>query len=94
MAANLSQPGRRSTWTDAETNDRALDFYKNTLDDIDNGYVRPRVPGFVAKQDAGGACLERHLRQETDAAVVVAELEEIFAGVVLPSAQSVTPGRP
>lgn len=80
MAANRSQPGRRSTWRDPEINRLSLDFYRNTLDDIDKGYVRPRVPGFVARQTAAGERLEHHLRRETDADVLLADLEEIFAG--------------
>ncbi len=79
IAANLSQPGRRSTWRDPDINRLSLDFYRNTLDDIDHGYVRPRMPGFVRKQTAAGERLEHHLRKGTDADTVLADLEAIFA---------------
>lgn len=80
MAANRSQPGRRSTWLDPKINHLSLGFYRNTLEDIDQGYIRPRVPDFVARQTAAGACLEHHLRRKTVADAVLADLEEIFAG--------------
>ena len=79
-AANLGQPGRRSTWQDPEINRLSRDFYRNTLDDIDHGYIRPRDPGFVRKQDAAGDRLEHHLRKGSDADTILADLEAIFAG--------------
>lgn len=82
MGLNLAQPGRRSTWQDPEVNRATRDFFRNTLATMEAGYIRPRAPGFVPRQDHSGHVLEQHLRRDSDASTVLADLEAIFAGAV------------
>jgi len=78
MALNMAQPSRRSAWVDEEVNRSSRDFYINTIESIDNGYLRPRDPGFVPKQDEAGRCLEDHLRKGSDNIKIIQELNEIL----------------
>ncbi|CAN5296914.1 extracellular solute-binding protein [soil metagenome] len=49
------QPSARSAWTDASVNAASLDFYRDTLDTIEQAWVRPRFPGYVPLQSAASA---------------------------------------
>jgi len=78
MGLALAQPGRRSVWQDTSLNAASRDFYANTLQVMDGGYIRPRWRGWVPRQDAAGDCLEAHLRQGTPAGRVLDDLHAIF----------------
>lgn len=80
MGMALAQPGRRSVWRSVALNAISRNFYANTLAVIDGGYVRPRWPGWVPRQDAAGHCLESHLRKRSDADVILSDLDAIFFG--------------
>lgn len=49
------QPSARSAWTDASVNADSQDFYRDTLDTIEQSWVRPRFAGYVPLQSAASA---------------------------------------
>lgn len=53
------QPGHRDAWTDAECNAMSGGFFSNTLESLDNAYLRPRRPGFTSFQTSAGVILKR-----------------------------------
>lgn len=55
---NGGQPGHRKAWEDSYANSLCKDFFKETLFDLDNSYLRPRYPGYMHFQD--NACLVLH----------------------------------
>lgn len=46
------QPGHRTAWTDQAVNTASSGFFENTLQTLDEALCRPKVPGYMAFQDA------------------------------------------
>ena len=46
------QPGHRSAWVDDEVNAASSDFFRNTLETLDEALLRPKDPAYMAFQDA------------------------------------------
>jgi multiple sugar transport system substrate-binding protein len=46
-ASTGGQSGHRSAWISPELNILTHNFYKDTLQDLDDSYLRPRFPGFI-----------------------------------------------
>jgi multiple sugar transport system substrate-binding protein len=78
MCSRLAQPFRRSVWNRADLNTRYRDFYRNTLETIDRGWVRPRYPGYVVDQLRAGAALERCLRETASARATLEAVRMVF----------------
>ncbi len=55
------QPGHRDAWTDDACNDISGGFFRNTLDSLNQAYLRPRRPGFTAFQTAAGVILKEEV---------------------------------
>jgi multiple sugar transport system substrate-binding protein len=56
-ATTGGQPGHRSAWLDPALNSFTNNFYANTLENLDNSYLRPRFPGFIEIQTGSGDIL-------------------------------------
>jgi len=56
-ATTGGQSGHRSAWLDSDLNSFTNNFYANTLDNLDNSYLRPRFPGFIEIQTSSGDIL-------------------------------------
>ncbi len=72
------QPGHRSAWTDSAANDLTHDFFRNVLPVMDNGYVRPRYNGYLYFQDHAGSPLQKCIRENTNAAAALQEMNNIY----------------
>ncbi len=46
------QPGHRSAWTDETVNAASMEFFKDTLQTLDEAILRPQSPGYMGFQDA------------------------------------------
>lgn len=46
------QPGHRATWLDDAVNAACNDFFRDTLQTLDESLQRPKFPGYMAFQDA------------------------------------------
>ncbi len=55
------QPGLRKAWTDVEINRRSGEFFRKTLDVLDNAYLRPRFDGYLEFQDAASEVIHEYL---------------------------------
>ncbi len=55
------QPGHRAAWRNAELNAFTANFFRDTLSTLDDAWVRPRFPGFIAFQDAASARVHDYL---------------------------------
>jgi multiple sugar transport system substrate-binding protein len=51
------QPAHRDAWTDEGCNVMSSGFFSNTLESLDNAYLRPRKPGFTSFQASAGVIL-------------------------------------
>lgn len=55
------QPGHRAAWNDEAANAHTHSFFRNTLPTLDQAWVRPRFPGFIAFQDAASNLVHEYL---------------------------------
>lgn len=55
------QPGHRSAWQNPALNQAANNFFANTLQTLDQAWVRPRFPGFISFQDAASNLVHHYL---------------------------------
>jgi multiple sugar transport system substrate-binding protein len=74
------QPGHRAAWTSPEVNAASTDFFLNTLETLDNGYLRPRYHGFIHVQDQGFLLTHRFLTGHRDVDRCLDELDALYRG--------------
>jgi multiple sugar transport system substrate-binding protein len=72
------QPGNRVAWIDASVNAGANSFFLNTLETLEQAYVRPRYDGFVEFHDQVGLLLHDHLRSRRDEVDIWADINELY----------------
>ena len=60
-AQSGGQPGHRAAWLDPTLNAATNNFFANTLPTLDDAWVRPRFPGFIAFQDAASTLVHDYL---------------------------------
>jgi multiple sugar transport system substrate-binding protein len=72
------QPGNRLAWLDASVNAGANSFFLNTLESLEQAYVRPRYDGFVEYHDQVGLLLHEHLRTPSDKGNILAAINELY----------------
>ena len=59
---NGGQPGYRSAWTSERNNLLTHDYFKNTLNSLDDAYIRPRYDGYLHFQDNAGDPIRDYLK--------------------------------
>jgi len=70
------QPGHRAAWTNEEVNRRSNGFFENTLQTLDQAYLRPRFFGYLDFQDQGGQIVHSYLTGGGSAKGVIAALNQ------------------
>jgi len=73
------QPGHRGAWEDAAVNAASNDFFANTLQTLDEAYLRPRYDGYLHFQDEAGTSVHRYLVERGDARSALFALEMIHS---------------
>lgn len=69
------QPGHRSAWEDEAVNAAANGFFRNTLQTMDDAYLRPRYNGYLDFQEQGGEIVHQYLRTGGNTRPVLEKLE-------------------
>jgi multiple sugar transport system substrate-binding protein len=72
------QPGHRSAWLDEADNAACSNFFKDTLDTIDNAYLRPRYNGWIAVQDGACVILHQFVREGGNPDTVLDALDTLY----------------
>jgi multiple sugar transport system substrate-binding protein len=72
------QPGYRAAWLDAEVNRRSNSFFRNTLQTLDDAYLRPRFSGYLDFQDAGAVIVHKYLVEGGNEQAVLRELNHLL----------------
>ncbi|MBB6731014.1 carbohydrate ABC transporter substrate-binding protein [Cohnella sp. CBP 2801] len=76
---NGGQPGHRSAWLDEEANRRANGFFRETLQTLDEGSVRPRFDGYIQFQEQAGSLIREFIAGNgTDRKALVARLNDML----------------
>lgn len=79
FARNHGQPGHRSAWLSDQVNDRCMNFYKDTLDTLDWGSMRPRYNGYVEFQAKAGTMIRDYfMTDEQDAEMLIEAINEHY----------------
>ncbi|MGI8476194.1 MAG: ABC transporter substrate-binding protein [Thermomicrobiales bacterium] len=74
------QPGHRGAWLDESVNAASSDFFKGTLETLDNAYLRPRYLGFMGVQEKAGELLHRFLRERAPVDVTLDAFDALYRG--------------
>lgn len=85
---HAGQPAAANAWSNPEVNGRAGNFYSATRQTLDQSWVRPRLPGFTAFQNAASGLLRERIAAGDPAGAwraVQHEYARVLAGVRLPS---------
>lgn len=76
--ASGGQPGHRAAWEDPDVNRGCADFFADTLQTLEEAYLRPRDAGYLDFQDAGGEVVHRYLSRGGGTRATVEELNRLY----------------
>jgi multiple sugar transport system substrate-binding protein len=79
LPAHRGQPAMRAAWTDRQVDARAGGFYSQTLETIEQAYVRPRHPGYVTAQDEAAGVVRDYVDGARTAPQTLARISEVYA---------------
>jgi multiple sugar transport system substrate-binding protein len=72
------QPGHRAAWLDDAVNDASNDFFRNTLQTLDESLLRPQFPGYMAFQDAATPIAHAAAAGRLPATDAAAEINQLY----------------
>ncbi len=72
------QPGHRGAWIDTEVNRRCGNFFKNTLQTLDQAWLRPRYSGYLHFQDEASIVVHSFLRGSKTAEQALVEMNRLY----------------
>lgn len=74
------QPGHRSAWIDPGVNAASSNYFLDTLESLDNCYLRPRYNGYMEVQDRGFAVAFAFLTEHGDIERTLDEFDALYRG--------------
>ena len=72
------QPGHLQAWIRESNNQLTHDFFKNTLNTLQEAYVRPRYNHYLHFQDHAGDPIQEYLQDGGDAKEVLEQVNSIY----------------
>jgi len=72
------QPGHRSAWEDASVNAASLDFFKDTLQTLEEAILRPAYPGYMEFQDSATPVMGQFLAGELTLTKTIKNLNSLY----------------
>jgi multiple sugar transport system substrate-binding protein len=75
---NGGQPGHRQAWLNSRTNQNCRNFFLNTLETLDNSYMRPRYYGYTHFQDNGCQVLYDFLLDKMSGRETIVKINKIY----------------
>lgn len=72
------QPGHGLAWQDDAVNAPVDNFYRNTRQTLERGYIRPRHNGYMPFQDAAAQRLNRGLLSKEAGQAIVGDINTLF----------------
>ena len=72
------QPGHRKSWTSKHANGLTHNYFLNTLQTLDESYLRPRYNGYLHFQDEAGKPIHDYLQNGGNEKAVLASLNKIY----------------
>jgi multiple sugar transport system substrate-binding protein len=78
------QPGHRAAWTDDALNSASNDFFRDTLQTLDESLLRPQVPGYMDFQNAATPVAHAAVADTRSAAGAAAEINRLYRHFINP----------
>jgi multiple sugar transport system substrate-binding protein len=72
------QPGNLEAWNDKSINTDCNNFFKDTLETLENAWLRPRFDGYMYYQDVAGTIINQYLLNDISSEKVIEELKIHF----------------
>jgi multiple sugar transport system substrate-binding protein len=72
------QPGHRAAWLDDAVNAASSNFFRDTLQTLDEALLRPQFPGYMDFQDVGTPVAHDCIAGKTKSADAARELNRLF----------------
>ena len=72
------QPGNLEAWNDKSINADCNNFFKDTLETLENAWLRPRYDGYMYYQDVAGTIINQYLLNDISSEKVIEELKIQF----------------
>ena len=72
------QPGHRAAWLDDAVNAASTNFFRDTLQTLEEALLRPQFPGYMAFQDAGTPVAHDCIAGKTKPAAAARELNRLY----------------
>jgi multiple sugar transport system substrate-binding protein len=72
------QPGHRGAWTDADVNAASTDFFRDTLQTLDESLMRGKFPGYMAFQDLATPIAHDCVAGKTKPTEAAREINQIY----------------
>lgn len=72
------QPGHRQAWLDEEVNRRSLNFFRDTLQTLDQAIVRPRYNSYLSLQDRAGPYISDYIKNGGNPRKTLAKLNDLY----------------
>jgi multiple sugar transport system substrate-binding protein len=79
FALHHGQPARVEVWNDRAIDRRFGGYFSATRASIEQGWTRPRYPGYLRFQAKAGALVEAHLRGEGSESALIGALQDLHA---------------
>jgi multiple sugar transport system substrate-binding protein len=74
------QPGHRSAWLDDAVNAASSNFFRDTLETLENAYLRPRYLGYMPVQERAGEVIHAFLKEDGDIDATLDTLDGLYRG--------------
>jgi multiple sugar transport system substrate-binding protein len=72
------QPGHRQAWLDPSVNKSSNNYFLDTLNTLDEAYLRPRYPGYINFQEHAGAVIHNYVSEGGQAGPALDKLNELY----------------
>lgn len=72
------QPGHRAAWLDDDVNEASSDFFRDTLQTLDESLLRPQFPGYMAFQDAASPIAHAAVAGLLTSSEAAAEINRVY----------------
>lgn len=72
------QPGHRAAWLDPSINELCNGFFKDTLQTLDEAYLRPRYDGYIPFQDHAGDLVRDYVRDGGDSGATLDAINALY----------------
>ena len=72
------QPGHRAAWLDDRVNAASNNFFRDTLETLDNSYLRPRYDGYMWFQETAWYAVHEYLKVRSNPDSLLDHIDDLY----------------